>query len=207
MLNYPHPDNPQEVSIDFLQRLDCELPVGLFIAQPKLDGRRRVVHKDGKTLTVQAKNKEQQETALPLPGDIMAQLDEMFFKLVKQDNVSIDCEWIGLRPDVEGGSQNQELYALDILRCEGLWLRKVPFVDRLSMLKKIGFPLLPMETNPNLADFFLRQLAYPISEGIVVRRADSGLVLGINGCVDNPCWYKVRHTFVNRVASYMNGGG
>lgn len=192
--------------MDFLQRLDCELPVGLYIAQPKLDGRRRVVHKDGKTITVQAKNKEQQDTALPLPGEIMAQLEEMFFNIIKQDNLSVDCEWVGLRPDVEGHHQRHELFALDLLRCEGLWLRKIAFVDRLTMLKKIGFPILPMETNPNLCEFFQRQLCYPISEGIVVRRSDSGLVLGLNSCCLNPNWFKIRWSFLNRVASYKSGG-
>lgn len=191
---YPHPDNPQAVSVDFLKKLDAD-PPGTWLAQPKLDGWRRVLHFDGDKWTAQAK-RGSEGAAKELPADVMDDLQA----LSVPDGTSLDCEWVGPRM-VENTGGKHSLHVFDVLRFEGTWLRGETFLDRYTRLCCIccmtdlagnHLEQIMAWKNPGLVDLFQQQMQNPLSEGLVVRRADSKLLLNPK-CADNPMWFKVKY--------------
>lgn len=184
------PDNPTRVGPEFLRMCDKEEP-GRYIAQPKYDGYRRLAHIDGGKVVWQAKHKSE---AAPMHDQ-----DSCDRRLSVLDGVTLDCEYVGPRLCC-GVKPPQTLHVFDVLRHEGHWLRGTPFVVRLAILEKIMIPAVPchgsrdrLAKNPGLLDFFIEQMQDPTSEGIVVRRADSGLILDESRCRDNPMWWKVKN--------------
>jgi len=52
---------------------------------------------------------------------------------------------------------------------------------------------LPVFANPGLVEIFQQQMQDPLSEGLVVRRADSGLILDLRAPKENPLWFKLKY--------------
>lgn len=179
------PDNPVRVGPEFLRLCDKEEP-GKYIAQPKYDGYRRLAHIDGGNVVWQAKHKSE---AAPMFAQVYY---ESFLRHL--DGVTLDCEYVGPRR-CGGVKPPPFLHVFDVVRSGGVWLRNVPFAKRLELLKTLArVRNVPRHAaNPNLLDFFLEQMQDPTSEGIVVRRADSGLILDESRCRDNPMWWKVKN--------------
>lgn len=177
----PYPDNPVPVSVDFLKKLDAD-PPGTWLAQPKLDGWRRIIHFDHGTWIAQAKRGSEGHLK-SMPEIICRELDKIAQEI---DGESWDCEWMGNRCKGDVGAHT--LHPFDVLRHNGEWLRDMPFASRYQRAS-----LVQTSPNPGLLDLFQQQMQDPLSEGLVVRRADSKLILNPNKCADNPLWFKVKY--------------
>ncbi len=198
MIRYP--DNPKPVSLDFLRKLDAD-PPGTWIGQPKLDGWRRVAwHGDGGWQYIS--KRESSGNRRPLPLDLQAE----FEGLPWPDGLGLDCEWMGPRQvaHIKGDS----LHVFDLLMgpvtpgsTRSDWLGDMPFVDRYILLHSLmesgrqskQVRLVPAWANPGLVDRFMEQTQDPLSEGLVVRRADSKLIGALHRSAENPHWFKVKY--------------
>jgi ATP-dependent DNA ligase len=182
-------DQPTLATLDWLRRADAETP-GTWLAQPKLDGHRCQVHLHrvgtGKPPRVFSKD----GTPRLLPPEILAALTA----LEPQDDVFLDAEHMGPR----GGRQRVILF--DLLGVAGSYLPGEPFEYRQSLMWELLHNPRPgglvelseFWSNPGLVDRFQEQLTVEGSEGLVIRRASSGLRLGWSRPVDNPDWFKVK---------------
>jgi hypothetical protein len=179
-----HPDMFTRVSYEFLQRLDKE--AGAWLGQPKLNGHCVLVHKDGKTLFVQNKGGEEKSH---IPTGQMALLSALLEDL---EEVTVQAEFVGPRADYLGHMPVPRIEIVDCLRWRGEWLRHKPFGERLELLEVEGIPHLPAVESPLLCDLYAAQLTDPVSEGIVVRSATSGLVLHPDVCRVRSDWFKVK---------------
>jgi ATP-dependent DNA ligase len=204
-----YPDNPNLIDADFLARLDAQEP-GRWIAQVKYNGFRRLATLTGNEWTWQAKHTSG-PAAQKMPDPLIADWLCFTAPLIGKHNVVIDCEWVGPR----GGFPHQ-ICMFDLLEWDGQWLGKTPFVDRYAALAKVydellkevpGVPcriaLVQAWDNPGLVFRFMEQMQDERSEGLVIRRADSGLVGSHKECKDNPFWFKVRRQPINRVLQHM----
>ena len=186
------PDNPKAVSHKYLRELD-RAPVGTYWAQPKLDGWRRILHVDDKHIQVQTKRGAERRH---LPPHLLTGIPAI-------DGLSLDCEWIGPRRDAARNMPADKLYVFDVLRYEGEWLRDMPFFYRMQLLEDLKIEHVEAAPNPYMHDLLVAQLVNPISEGIVVRRGDSGLVLSETACRDNPSWVKIRLVNGSRIGGEL----
>lgn len=177
------PDNPVRVGPEFLKLCDREAP-GKYIAQKKGEGHRRISHCDNGAVLWQSKRQSEAER--------MENQEEYENEIRHLDGVSLDHEYIGPVRCL-GEWPRKELYTFDILRYAGQWLRNVAFSERIIMMRDLGIKTPRQATNPGLLDFFMEQMQDPTSEGIVVRRADSGLILDESRCRDNPFMWKVKN--------------
>jgi ATP-dependent DNA ligase len=178
-----YPDNPVRVGPEFLKLCDNEEP-GRYIAQPKYDGYRRLAHIDAGKVVWQAKRHAE---AAPMK-------DQCHYEAVLHhlDGVTLDCEYVGPR-QCGGVMPAHRLIVFDVIRHSGEWLRHARFDIRLALLRSMGLQTPRQDKNPGLLDFFLEQMQDCTSEGIVVRRADSGLILDESRCRDNPMWWKIKN--------------
>ena len=185
------------VSPDFLKELDRASP-GTWIGQPKLDGWRRVAD-NLSGWKFQAKHTKG-PASKPLPKD----LQEEFESLPWPKGIILDMEWLG--PRVVAHVKENSLNIFDCLGWDGEWKGNVPFKVRYSTLEKIAYKpdpcyissckhinIVPCWSNPGLFDRYLEQMQNPLSEGLVIRRADSGLIGSFNHCANNPLWFKVKY--------------
>ena len=189
-------DNPRLISVDMLAKLDKD-PPGTWCGQKKLDGWRRTITKSagnptGTPWSYQAKHTSGL-AAKSMPDDLRTT-----FESLPWPAGVYDCEWVG--PRQAGGEHS--LWVFDLLHGKGRWLGDTPFFHRYALLKEImagvawknagGIYLVPVFSNPGLVDRFMEQTTDDLSEGIVIRRADSGLVGSTTACKDNPLWFKVK---------------
>lgn len=184
MTTYPKPDMFTRVSFEFLQRLDAE--PGAWLGQPKLNGHCLMIHKEGKTLFVQNKTAIEKSH---IPTGQMALLDALLADL---EEVTVQAEYVGPRPDYLGNMPEPRIEIVDCLRWRGEWLRSTPFSERLELLEVEGIPHLPAVESPLLCELYASQLTDPVSEGIVVRSAKGGLVLHPDVCRVRSDWFKVK---------------
>ena len=203
-----HPDNPQLGDLSLLARLDAE-PPGTWIGQPKKNGHRLLSAFD--PASGWAWHTKTAGMAERFPADLREEWRE-FWKFLAY-SIVIDSEWVGPR----GGVQN--VWVLDLLAVKGQWFSLEPqFRARYAVLAKLydvglagrrpgRIRLMPAYENPGLVTLFHEQLADPESEGVVIRRADSGLRLGSSRCLDNPYWFKVKFQVVNRVLRHIEKEG
>ncbi len=183
------PDNPNLIDVDYLRRLDADAP-GRWLAQPKLDGWRRWAWLDDAGWHWGAKKGL---ARAPLPED----LRRKFEALPWPAGIGLDMEWVGPR---QAGGAHSSLHLFDLWMAGGTWLGKFPFQHRYHCLANIVAEIdmkedsalcifiVSIRANPGLVALFEAQRANPLSEGLVIRRADSGLV----GGGSNPLWFKIR---------------
>ena len=181
-----YPDSPTPVSPDFLKKIDQDAP-GTWLGSIKADGFRRICQKNGKVWHISGKKGGTGEH-VKMPNEIADALAEYPWP----ENITLDCEWIGRRM-IEHVA-HEYLYVFDIL--DG-----APAIQRLSLLNTFGMlwgdsvlvKFMPVWTNPGLFDRFQEQMTNPLSEGLVVRRADSRHLMGRNGCKTNPHCLKIKY--------------
>lgn len=163
-------DDPAEISLDYLKRLDAEAP-GRWYGAPKWDGYQRLATKEQGRWVWRAKP-QGSGSLKPMPRE----LSTAFEALDLPAEMVYCCEWVGTRL-IEHGSEHL-LYVWD-------WYPLnepcPPFSERhigLGALMagtgtsdKVRF--VDYHSNPGLVELFFRQVSYPWSEGIVLRRADS----------------------------------
>ena len=184
-------DVPTLVSLDYLRGIDRD-PPGTWLAQKKCDGVRRMAYHTPQGWVYIAKNRSDSKPIQPA-------LKEAFESLPWSVGVGVDMEMTGPR---HAGGKHQ-LWIFDILAVpnhgQSMWVGDMPFDARATLLKLNAWfdpPLINyVETvpNPGLVDFYAEQLTDPLSEGLVVRRANSKLIGSTKGCAVNPHWFKVKH--------------
>lgn len=192
------PDNPTEVSVDFLAGLDRQ--PGAWIGSRKLTGRRRIIHFDQGGFTVQAKHGHDHVLLPEVLLDMIQAIRERV-----DDGLSIDCEWVGNPSDGALIVPKHELIGLDVLRYNGEWLDRTPYVARILLQDRLAMPWVARYSSPGLVAAFHEQLADPISEGLVVRHKDQLNICRDGRCATAPLMFKVKHRTVNRVLQYMGG--
>lgn len=195
MIRYP--ETPRLVTLDHLKLLDKD-PPGTWLAQPKLDGRRRMAFKVAGKWTYFAKNRGD---ALVIPLALRQEFEAMDWP----DGIGLDMEWTGLR---QVGDMNA-LYVFDLLAADCAWAGAHNYGTRQRNLARIWsracggvfshaaigdhLSLAPIFSNSGLCDRFAEQISNPLSEGLVVRRADSIMQGSLTGCKDGPGGgYKVK---------------
>jgi ATP-dependent DNA ligase len=193
-----YPDNPREVSVDFLAQLDSE--PGVWIGSEKLCGRRRLVHFDGSLVTLQAKHKSE---GMDVPPHLKAELICEWRMPV--DGVTLDCEWVGNSTDGALDPGEHRIVAFDILRWDGKWLDGVDYSERLAMQTYLKIPWAKTYFSPDLTEAYYTQLTNPVSEGLVVRHKQQRIIMRDGRCSDNPLMLKVKHHAVNRVIHFAEG--
>ncbi len=103
-----------------------------------------------------------------------------------------DCEYVGTRM-VEHNPEPR-LYVFDWYPLSGPC---PPFIERHTGLGNLvhgeHVRFVDCVANPHLLDLFERQLCNPLSEGIVVRRADSRVEGNATRCKDHPHVYKIKY--------------
>lgn len=191
-----YPDNPKRVSLDFLRTLDSE-PAGTWLAQPKLDGWRKIADSTSGEWHYGAKHTKG-DAAKPLPPELRKEFESLSWP----KGIVLDCEWVGCR--VVEHVKEHCLHVFDILMHENDWLGNMGFWERYKLLAHIFAKaslyipgpyvhLVPCWPNPGLMDRFMEQLQDPLSEGLVVRHKDSGLVGSFSAPAVNPQWVKVKY--------------
>jgi ATP-dependent DNA ligase len=193
-------DQPQLVSADFLRRLDDD-PPGTWMGSKKLDGYRRVADNTSGRWEYQAKH-----TSGPASKQMPVPLTQFFESLAWPANVVLDCEYIGMRCVANTHGQHS-LHVFDILYYQRDWLGAMPFKKRYALLEHLfikvmelaGFPqnapvqFVPARKNPGLVAMYQEQFTDALSEGLVVRHADSTLVGSFTACAKGDRMYKVKY--------------
>lgn len=193
-----YPDSPALISLDMLVKLDKD-PPGTWLAQTKIDGRRRMIYKDAGKYTWVAKNKGD---SMPVPAD----LRDEFERLPWPDGIGLDCEWFGPR-DVKG---EHKMYILDLLVLSGEWYGQHPYAKRCADLYDIlnphicgpddmwmsmsRYPRIKHTVNARM-DFvrlFEQEKRNPVSEGLVIRKATSTIIGNRTHSATNPEMLKVK---------------
>jgi hypothetical protein len=182
-----------------MRKLDAA-PPGTWLAQRKRDGWRRPGYRmDGKW-TFYSKYLEGDQAKTQPPADLVAELDSLGIP----DGTAFDMEWMGRRAtDHTGGRHWFELFDLHYY-C-GQWQGDVPYSQRYANLKTLlelhrgktsilapRIILIPV-IDRGFSQFFEEQKLDPLSEGMVVKRADSTLYGGFDKPRDNPSWLKIKY--------------
>ena len=187
-----YPDAPRQISADFLARLDAD-PPGTWVGGPKKDGKQRCLHYDNGRCVITAKQHKERD-----------EMQRHISPPKCDDGVSISGEWVGPRKDSNGNMPRHFFYVFEILRFRGEWLRDMSrsaryhtlrLVLRKAAMREDGaaqWGLLLEVPNPGLVDLLGHQLTDPESEGVVIRRADSGLILSEQRNEVNPLCLKCK---------------
>jgi len=181
-MNWPMPDMPKRVSYDYLQKLDGQ---GGYCASPKLNGECIIIHCD-EGFEVQGKGGPKGKVLSPALTRWVQRV------LCDYDGLSVQAELIGPRADYLGDMPTPRIVVVDCLRWAGRWNRTMPFVARMALLTDQGIPHLDYVESPHMCELFQAQLTDPVSEGVVVRRSSSGLVLHDDVCKEREGFYKVK---------------
>jgi len=184
-MNWPKPDMPRRVSYRYLETLDMA-PAGEYVAAAKLNGECIVIHCDAGHFALQGKNGAKQK---PLPADLIRWVQS---NLCDHDGLSVQAEFIGPRADYLGDMPTPRIVVVDLFRLRGKWLRTTYFTHRIDLLRDLSIPHLSYVESPHMCDLFKAQLTDPVSEGVVVRRASSGLVLHDDVCKEREGFFKVK---------------
>jgi len=196
-----YPDNPREISLDLLAKLDRE--PGSWIGSTKLCGRRRLLHFDNATSSCDIQAKHSHE-CMQMPPHLLDQIKTLLF-LMPVDGITVDCEWVGCSTDGALESGSHRLVGFDVLRWGGCWLDGVDYADRLELQRQIPMEWVQVYRSPGLCDAFNEQLCNPLSEGLVIRHKQQRIIMRDNRCVDHPLMFKCKHKTVNRVLRYAEG--
>ena len=189
-MQYHWPDDPIQIPPHELYRLLKEEP-GTRVGQFKWDGWRKPAYYSEGEWVLHAKRNEQR---LPPPAELLAALRT--WKVPEQ--TALDLEWMGPRAVAE--TQGRHWFkAFDILYDRGEWLGSVGFMARHRLLCNLFQHCPPPAIveftevqGGDLVEMFHESKGIPITEGIVVRHKDSGLVGDLCRPVDNPLWNKVK---------------
>jgi hypothetical protein len=182
-MTWPMPDMPKRVSYAYLEKLDAQPG---YCASAKLNGECLCIHCDAGHFELSGKGGEKRK---PLSPALIRWVQRV---LCDYDGLSVQCELIGPRLDYLGDMPMPRIVVVDCLRWSGLWLRALGFVKRIGVLQDHGIPHLEYVESPRMCELFQAQLTDPVSEGVVVRRSSSGLVLHDDVCKERDGFYKVK---------------
>jgi ATP-dependent DNA ligase len=190
MMQYRWPDDPIQIPPHALYQLLKEEP-GTRVAQFKWDGWRKPAYFEKDVWTLHSKRNEQKQ---PPPAELMAQ-----FRTWKvPEGTALDMEWMGPRAVAELAGRHW-FKVFDITWLKDEWLGKVGFVRRHKMLQELFQHTPPPACveftdicGTRLMDLFEQSKTLWMTEGIVVKHKDSGLVGDLFRPTDNPLWNKVK---------------
>jgi len=189
-MQYRYPDDPIQIPPHELYRLLKEEP-DTRVGQFKWDGWRKPAYFENGTWTLHSKRNEQKQ---PPPAELMVQLQG--WKV--PEGTAVDMEWMGPRAVAETEGRHW-FKVFDILYCKGEWLGAMGFMDRhkrlCDLFQRYPPPAVVEFTEVcgrDLIGMFYESKQIRITEGIVVRHRDSGLVGDPCRPVDNPLWNKVK---------------
>ncbi len=180
------PDSPKTISLSRLEELDAAEP-GTYYASAKLDGRRRVAYFDGTTWTYRAKNRGD---AQPIAEEARKEFESLPWPA----GIGLDVEITGLRAVGDA----DYIYIFDLLYFQGEWTQ-MSFEQRRVMLAIWGLVhrqrvrYAKYVANPGMMDLFKEQIADPLSEGIVIRRADQVNIGHHEKSQENPFLWKCKY--------------
>jgi len=194
-MQYHFPDDPRQIPPAALYELEKEEP-GRRMAQLKWDGFRRPAYKNLDHWTLHAKHSQQK---LPPPQSLLAELDA----LAIPNDTAFDMEWMGNRA-VANTNGRHWFVVFDLLYDNGEWLGETPFEERYSRLSRLlqeakNASKLPtpnielgIATGTSLMDLFEKSKTMPLTEGIVTRTKESGLIGNLFDVTKNPLWNKIK---------------
>lgn len=192
-----YPDNPVDVSVDFLKRLDAEKTCTWY-GQAKLDGWRRMAVFQGGKWTWRAK-----PSGSGGMKELPAALREEFEGLTWPDGIGLDMEWVGNR--MVENKPVHSLYVFDVFMLDGVlcdwpaWRRMNLVGGWRSFSKAPNVHFVDAMANKGLMDLFAQQICNPLSEGIVVRRHDQKIKGNPSKCVDGQHIYKIKYRDVREL--------
>lgn len=208
-MNFRFPDDPNRISVDYLKELTDSSPEGELYGQVKSDGWRRPGYKVNGKWSFYAKRGIGEEAAKQPPADLVAEMASMGWP----DNIAFDMEWMGTRCKEQlKGVHHFRIF--DLLYLDGVWQGKVPFRERYSKLRQLFLAAKQKAIGPtdrivlveartkNLSEWFQEQKQDPLSEGLVVRRAGSGLIGDIRKNQTNPQWFKIKYRDIKEPTAF-----
>jgi ATP-dependent DNA ligase len=197
-MQYRYPDDPIRITMENLRTM---VP-GQWVAQKKLDGWRCPAYFSGGKWTYYSKSGER---AIMPPEALRRELESLSWP----SEVAVDMEWMGPRQVAHlGGRHSFRLF--DMLYVNGKWLGDTWFLERHRNLQTV-FALAASGKAPasvsvvpvldgDLVAAFEREKADPLSEGLVIRGAKSGLVGGFHTKGKNAFWRKIKYRDIHEPA-------
>jgi len=197
-MDFRHPDNPVAISLEAACGV-IDSNATRWIAQPKLDGWRRLAYHQPSGWEFFSKANGTGE-GRPMPDELLVSL----CRIPWPDGIALDMEWLGPRV---AGSQHS-LHVFDVLYVDGLWQGGHGFQERHAALRRAWAeatcgstpgPVALVQASPvrdsgHLRELFEVQRSNDTSEGLVLRAAESGLIGARppNRPSDNSLWLKVK---------------
>lgn len=199
-LVYHQPDDPNEVGPLVLYKLERdEDEKGEWIAQLKWDGWRTLLYKQAGQWVRHSKHDDGPAAKTQIPAPLMSELVSLKFP----DGTAFDTEWMGGRcTDILNG--RQYLIIHDLHYFNGQWQGEVPYQQRLKSLKtllalhraknKVKTPNIELidSVELGLLALYEKSKTMPLTEGVVIKRRDSGLIGRTTTPAKNPQWMKVK---------------
>lgn len=196
-MQYRFPDDPVRITMENLRTM---VP-GQWVAQKKLDGWRCPAYFSGGKWTYYSKDGNR----VIMPPEA---LRKEFESLAWPSDVAVDMEWMGPR-QVEHLRGRHSFRIFDMLYLGGKWLGKTEFMERHRNLQTI-FALAASKGSPSvsvvpvlsgdLLKAFEKEKDDPLSEGLVIRMAKSGLVGNMQKKTQNPLWRKIKYRDIHEPA-------
>lgn len=201
-IQFKYPDDPVRISAEYLKKLSTTYAPGRWLAQWKYDGWRCPIYKDAGEFKFYAKRSTTSERDKPPPQHL---IDALHAHNIP-DGCAFDAEWMGPR-DIKGILNGKHYFVLfDMVYHEGDLLNDVRFDERLKLLKQTVTPselVQICETRASEWDKMFEESKQDwLTEGIVLREADSGLIAHPNASHDNPCWYKCKWRDIHEATKF-----
>jgi len=207
---FRYPDDPVRISQDRLKKLSDTRKPGSLLAQLKFDGWRCPMYKIDGRWQFYAKREGTTERDKPPPDHLVRQLDALGLP----DGVAFDGEWMGPR-DVYRVLTGKHYFVLfDMMYFDGQWQGDVPFSQRVANLKTLiglhrgkakgdtSLIEVAQTVDSNWNAMFEESKKNPLTEGIVLREADSWLIGDPRAAKDNALWMKVKWRDIKEPAKY-----
>jgi hypothetical protein len=197
-MQYRFPDDPLRITTENLKTM---VP-GQWLAQKKSDGWRCPAYRSDGVWTYYSKDGNR----LAMPPET---LRREFEALAWPENVAIDMEWMG--PRCSSTLKGQHSFRLfDLIYFGNKWLGTTGFQERHARLSETFSKASKGKAHPNVAlvpilhgdllAAFEKEKSDPLSEGLVIRMASSGLVGSHKSKSKNPFWRKLKYRDVHEHA-------
>jgi len=202
---YVYPPRPRRISPTLLESTYSE-DEG-WIAEKKMNGWRGVVLHDGKTSEIWNRH-----GAVMATGQGEEEMAKHLANILPGSSTIVDGEMIGRRTTTVKGI----FYAFDICMIEGEWIGDRTYLERRKVLQTLlashqGDKLwLPTYVNRGKFDYFKDSIGDELSEGIVIKRANSTFPMELNSESSKfTGWLKVKKEDAQFLPGYYEkkGGG
>lgn len=203
MLVPRYPDDPVRVSDVELKRMAETKAPGSWLGQFKYDGHRCVCSFDeGRWKFYAKRSKARAERDHQPPDSLVAEMS----KIVVPEGTVFDAEWMGPR-DIKGILKGRHYFVLfDVMYHDGSWLGDQRFDKRLETLNALVKPSELVQVAETRAagwdKMFEESKENWLTEGIVLREADSILKGDIKAAQKNPFILKVKWRDIHEATNY-----